>query len=148
MFRRLVSWRLVFGRLMFVRLMFKWLIFRRLVSRWTLFGRLIFRWADVLDSSMAAAEQDRPVGWLSGGSQDRRDPLDHLREFGALSMPGYASGLPCETGSAGWATRGPSYRGTSLIGNSPLSWGHHRALGRVLLKGPRGRLFLMSEVPL
>ena len=27
-------------------------------------------------------------------------------------------------------------------------WDHHRALGIVLLKGPRERLFLVSEVPL
>ena len=41
-----------------------------------------------------------------------------------------------------------SYRGTSLIRNSTPPWGHHRALGIVLLYGPRGALFLMSEVPL
>jgi len=41
-----------------------------------------------------------------------------------------------------------SYRGTSLIRNSPHPQGHHRALGIVLLYGPRGALFLMSEVPL
>jgi hypothetical protein len=40
------------------------------------------------------------------------------------------------------------YRGTSLIRNTPPTWGHRRALGIVLLQGPRGALFLMSEVPL
>ena len=40
------------------------------------------------------------------------------------------------------------YRVTSLIRNSPPSQGHHRALGTVLLQGPGGALFLMSEVPL
>ena len=38
------------------------------------------------------------------------------------------------------------YRGTSLIKNSPLPWGHHRSLGIVLLKGPRSALLLISEV--
>jgi hypothetical protein len=37
---------------------------------------------------------------------------------------------------------------TSLIRNSPTPWGFHRALGIVLLKGPRGALFLMGEAPL
>ena len=40
------------------------------------------------------------------------------------------------------------YRGTSLIRNRPPPYDHHRALGMVLLQGPRGALFLMSEVPL
>ena len=40
------------------------------------------------------------------------------------------------------------YRGASLIRNCPPPPDHHRALGIVLLKGPRGVLFLMSEVPL
>ena len=40
------------------------------------------------------------------------------------------------------------YRGTSLIRNSTPPQDHHRALGIVLLKGPRDALFLMSEVPL
>ena len=39
-------------------------------------------------------------------------------------------------------------RGTSLIRNSPAPQDHHKALGTGLLQGPRGRLFLMSEVPL
>ena len=30
------------------------------------------------------------------------------------------------------------YRGTSLIRNSAPPWDHHRALGIVLLEGPRG----------
>ena len=42
---------------------------------------------------------------------------------------------------------GGAYRGTSLIRNSPPRWGHHRALGTVLLQGPVGSLFLISEVP-
>jgi len=37
-------------------------------------------------------------------------------------------------------------RGTSLIINSPPPQGHHRALGIILLQGPRGSRFLMSEV--
>ena len=40
------------------------------------------------------------------------------------------------------------YRGTSLIRNSPPPRDRHRALGTVLLQGPWGALFLMSEVPL
>ena len=40
------------------------------------------------------------------------------------------------------------YRSTSLTINSPPLWEHHRALGIVLLQGPRGALCLMSEVPL
>ena len=39
------------------------------------------------------------------------------------------------------------YRGTSLIRNSPPLYDHHTSLGIVLLKGPRGALFPMSEVP-
>ena len=39
-------------------------------------------------------------------------------------------------------------RGTSLIRNSPPPQDHHRILGIVLLQGPRGALFLMSEVHL
>jgi len=42
---------------------------------------------------------------------------------------------------------GPFYRDTSLIRNCPPPQDHHRALGIILLKGPRGALFLMSEVP-
>ena len=41
-----------------------------------------------------------------------------------------------------------SCRGTSLVRNSPPPQDRHRALGIVLLYGPRGALFLMSEVPL
>ena len=41
-----------------------------------------------------------------------------------------------------------AYRGTSRIRNSLPSQDHHRALGLVLLKSPRGALSLMSEVPL
>jgi len=40
------------------------------------------------------------------------------------------------------------YRGTSLIRNSAPPQDHHRALGIVLLQGPRRRVFLMSEIPL
>ena len=40
-----------------------------------------------------------------------------------------------------------TYRGTLLIRNSTPPKDHHRALGIVLLQGPRGALFLMSEVP-
>ena len=40
------------------------------------------------------------------------------------------------------------YRGTSLIRNRPPPQDVHRALGIVLLYGPKGALFLMSEVPL
>ena len=40
------------------------------------------------------------------------------------------------------------YRGTSLIRNYPLPQDHRMALDMVLLQGPRGGLFLMSEVPL
>ena len=40
------------------------------------------------------------------------------------------------------------YRVTSPIRNSSPPSDHHRALGIVLLQGPRGALFLMSEVPL
>ena len=35
-----------------------------------------------------------------------------------------------------------------VLRNSPPPQGHHRALRRVLLQGPRGALFRMSEVPL
>ena len=38
--------------------------------------------------------------------------------------------------------------GTSLTRKRTPPYEHHRALGMVLLKGPRGALFLMSEVPL
>jgi hypothetical protein len=38
------------------------------------------------------------------------------------------------------------YRDTSLIRNSPPPWDHHFALSIVLLQGPRGAVFLMSEV--
>ena len=42
-----------------------------------------------------------------------------------------------------------TYRGTSLIGNSPTPpQDHPRTLGAVLLKGPRRGMFFMSEVPL
>ena len=40
------------------------------------------------------------------------------------------------------------YGNTSLIGNNLPPWDHHRVLGLVLLQGPRGGLFLMSEAPL
>ena len=40
------------------------------------------------------------------------------------------------------------YRDTSQIRNSAPPWDHHRALDIVLLQGPRGSLFLMSEGPL
>ena len=40
------------------------------------------------------------------------------------------------------------YRGSSLIRNSSPPKDHHRALGIVLLQGPRETLFLMSEAPL
>jgi hypothetical protein len=40
------------------------------------------------------------------------------------------------------------YRGTLLIGNLTPPWDHHRALGKVLLQGPKGALFLTREVPL
>jgi hypothetical protein len=40
------------------------------------------------------------------------------------------------------------YRDTSLIESNLSSEDHHMALGLVLLNGPRGGLFLMSEVPL
>jgi len=39
-------------------------------------------------------------------------------------------------------------RGTSLIRNHPSPEIHPTALGVVLLSGPTGLLFLMSEVPL
>ena len=38
------------------------------------------------------------------------------------------------------------YRGTSLIKNSTPPYDHHRDLDIGLLEGPRGALFLMSEV--
>ena len=41
-----------------------------------------------------------------------------------------------------------SYRGNSVIRNSPPPYDHHRALGIALLYGPRGRCFRMSEAPL
>ena len=34
------------------------------------------------------------------------------------------------------------YRGTSLMRNSPIPWDHHKALGIVLLLGPRGGGFV------
>ena len=40
------------------------------------------------------------------------------------------------------------YRGASLIRKRPPTRTYPRALGIVLLQGPRGALFLMSEVPL
>jgi len=40
------------------------------------------------------------------------------------------------------------YRGTSFIRKRPTPWDHHRALGVGLLQGPKGRRFLVSEVPL
>ena len=40
------------------------------------------------------------------------------------------------------------YRGTSLMRKRPPPQDQHRALGMVLLQGPRCALFLMSEVPL
>ena len=40
------------------------------------------------------------------------------------------------------------YRGTSFIRTPPPPQDHHRALDTGLLKGPRGRLFLMGQVPL
>ena len=39
-----------------------------------------------------------------------------------------------------------NYRGTSLIRNITPPKKHHRALGIVILYGPRGALFLMGEV--
>jgi len=40
------------------------------------------------------------------------------------------------------------YRGASPISNCAPPQDRHRALGTVLLQGPRGRTFLISEVPL
>ena len=40
------------------------------------------------------------------------------------------------------------YRGTSLTRKIHPPWNHHRSLGIGLLKGPTGRMFLVSEVPL
>ena len=37
------------------------------------------------------------------------------------------------------------YRDTSLIRNSPPPSGHHRALGIVLLQGPRGAQFRLLQ---
>ena len=56
------------------------------------------------------------------------------------AKPGRACGPPqqCNT----------SDRGTLLIRNIPPHWDHHRALGIFLPQGPRGALFLISEVPL
>ena len=45
-------------------------------------------------------------------------------------------------------TPGVPYRGASLIRNCPPPQDHCRSLGIGLMKGPRGLLFLMSEVPL
>ena len=42
----------------------------------------------------------------------------------------------------------PMQRGTSLMKTRPPPLGRHRALGMFLLQGPRGALFLMTEVPL
>jgi len=39
------------------------------------------------------------------------------------------------------------YRVISLIRTSPLQYGHHMALGMVLLQGPRGAQLIMREVP-
>jgi len=60
--------------------------------------------------------------------------------------------------ASGWGGRphGPAseswlplqYRGTSLIRTRPPPQDHHKALDRVLLKGPSEAPFLMSEVPL
>jgi hypothetical protein len=40
------------------------------------------------------------------------------------------------------------YSDTSLMRNSTPFQDHHKALGIVLLQGPRRKRFLMSEVPL
>ena len=47
-----------------------------------------------------------------------------------------------------WFAMVQSYRGTWLIRNGTPPQDHYKALGIVLLKGPREALFLMSEVPL
>ena len=51
-------------------------------------------------------------------------------------------------GAGGWGSRSGGYRGTSLMRNCPLPNDRRKALGIVLLWGPRRALFLMSEVPL
>ena len=43
---------------------------------------------------------------------------------------------------------GLAHRGTSLIRNRPPHQEYHRALGIALLQDPKGRHFLVSEVPL
>jgi len=40
------------------------------------------------------------------------------------------------------------YMGTAPIRKRPPPWDPHRSLGIGLRKGPRGRCFLMGEVPL
>ena len=56
--------------------------------------------------------------------------------------------LPDEKTVVFQASNPAAYRGTSLLRNSTPPWGYHRALGTVLLQGPRMLQFLMSEVPL
>ena len=51
-------------------------------------------------------------------------------------------------GNRSWDARGLRTGVPRSLETTP-PWGHHMALGIVLLlKGPRGALFLMSEVPL
>jgi hypothetical protein len=49
---------------------------------------------------------------------------------------------------AEFARQRHGYRGTSLMINSHLPWDYHTTLGIVVLWGPGGGVFLLTEVPL
>ena len=66
-------------------------------------------------------------------------PLHHIRVRGTPVV---------KHGLIGGRERTRPYRGTSLIRNRPPPREYHRALGIALLKGPKGKRFLVSEVSL
>ena len=79
------------------------------------------------------------------GERERRERDNRLRALGNS----VSSGQRRARGREREVDRVPvQYRGTSLVRNRTPPKGPHRALGIVLLQGPRGRRFLMSEVPL
>ena len=57
------------------------------------------------------------------------------------------SSEPCSVAISAFHVALP-YRGTLLISKTPPPWDHCGALGIVLLCGPRGGRFAMSEAPM
>ena len=100
--------------------------------------------------SRGVEARGRGLGYSQGASALLRFPGSNLGlqagEFRGSGSGCRARGFPRKSLGSSWACR--AYRVTSLISNSPPPQGHHMALSMVVLSGPRGAQFLMSEVTL